>query len=57
MSGQKTILPGESGSGPGLSLCREIVAGFGGEIAMESELGAGTRVTLTLPAHDGGESS
>ena len=49
--------PGESGSGLGLSLCRVIVAGFGGEIAMESELGAGTRVTFTLPAHDGGESS
>ncbi len=43
------------GSGLGLSLCRVIVVGFGGKIAMESELGAGTRVTFTLPAHDGGE--
>jgi len=39
----------ESGVGLGLSLCRDAIAGMGGEIAIESEPGRGTRVQVTLP--------
>jgi signal transduction histidine kinase len=38
------------GSGLGLALCREIVARHGGDIHLASRLGAGTTVTVTLPA-------
>jgi signal transduction histidine kinase len=37
------------GSGLGLSLCREIVEKFDGELTIESEIGEGTVVTLSLP--------
>jgi signal transduction histidine kinase len=39
----------ESGVGLGLALVRDAVAGMGGEIAIESEAGEGTRVQVTLP--------
>lgn len=39
----------ESGSGLGLTLCRELIAKHGGEIRMESELGSGTTFFFTLP--------
>jgi signal transduction histidine kinase len=39
-----------SGSGIGLSLCREIIEAHGGAIETESEPGSGTSVTFTLPA-------
>ncbi len=38
------------GSGLGLAICRSIVGDIGGRMAIESEAGAGTTVTLELPA-------
>ena len=38
------------GSGPGLSICKNIVTSFGGEISFESEVGKGTRFLVCLPA-------
>jgi signal transduction histidine kinase len=37
------------GSGLGLSICQRIVEEHGGRLELESELGAGTRVTLRFP--------
>ncbi|MEY8355526.1 HAMP domain-containing sensor histidine kinase [Lachnospiraceae bacterium 54-53] len=37
------------GSGLGLSLCKEIVEKFNGQLIIESELGAGTSVSLLIP--------
>ncbi|MFO8034929.1 MAG: HAMP domain-containing sensor histidine kinase [Candidatus Bipolaricaulota bacterium] len=39
----------DQGSGLGLAIAREIVHAHGGQIWAESELGQGTRLTLTLP--------
>jgi PAS domain S-box-containing protein len=39
-----------SGSGLGLSICRRIVAEFGGSIDVRSELGKGTHFVVRLPA-------
>ena len=41
-----------NGSGLGLSICRSIAWDIGGDMRFESRLGAGTRVTLLLPASD-----
>jgi len=38
------------GFGLGLSICRQIADDHGGEIAIESQAGRGTKVTITLPA-------
>jgi signal transduction histidine kinase len=38
-----------NGSGLGLSLCKEIMEKFNGQLMVESEIGVGTGVTLILP--------
>jgi len=40
---------GESGTGFGLSMSRDIVAGFGGQITAQSSLGKGSRFLISLP--------
>ena len=39
-----------AGSGLGLSICRNIVSEFGGDIQVESKVGQGTRFVVRLPA-------
>jgi signal transduction histidine kinase len=43
------------GSGLGLAVCRDLVAGLGGAIDLDSSPGAGTRVRVALPLARGGE--
>lgn len=40
---------GQGGSGLGLAICREIIELHGGELRIDSEQGAGTVVTISLP--------
>ena len=42
---------GESGSGLGLALCRELLNLMGGTIALSSEVGHGTTVDIFIPHH------
>jgi signal transduction histidine kinase len=39
----------DQGKGLGLTICRQIVRDFGGQIKLESEIGKGTIVTLVFP--------
>ncbi len=48
-----TSKPPGTGTGLGLFVCHGIVSALGGEIAIESEVGLGTRVRVILPACDG----
>jgi len=41
---------GETGSGLGLILCRELIEKNGGKVSVESQLGKGTTFTFTLPS-------
>lgn len=43
-----TKAPGR-GSGLGLALCRSLICSAGGDIAIESNVGEGTKVTINLP--------
>ena len=43
------------GSGVGLYAARGLMRAMGGDIGLESRLGAGTTVTLTLPAEEAAE--
>lgn len=47
---QITTHANEGGSGWGLILCKRIMQAFSGNIAIHSELGQGTAVTLSFPA-------
>lgn len=40
------------GSGLGLSICRSVVAAYGGKVDVQSELGRGTNVIVDLPRAD-----
>jgi two-component system OmpR family sensor kinase/two-component system sensor histidine kinase BaeS len=42
--------PGSSGSGLGLTIARSLVRAHGGEITAESRVGAGTTMTIAVPA-------
>ncbi len=45
-----TTRPVGKGTGLGLAICHRIVSALGGEIAVESEVGRGTTLRVTLPA-------
>jgi signal transduction histidine kinase len=45
-----TTRPPGHGTGMGLAVCYGIVARHGGSIAVDSQLGGGTSVTVRLPA-------
>jgi len=48
--GKHDVAIADKGTGLGLCIVRGLVEAHGGKVALESEVGKGTRVTLTLPA-------
>jgi signal transduction histidine kinase len=52
--GDASRVHGINGTGIGLAMAREIVRAHGGDITVESIVGAGSTFTVTLPAADGG---
>ncbi|MDX1437776.1 MAG: HAMP domain-containing sensor histidine kinase, partial [Anaerolineales bacterium] len=47
----RTRMKGGGGSGLGLAIARQLIRAHGGEITVESQVGAGTRFKITLPQH------
>jgi len=45
-----TTKPAGQGTGLGLAICRDIIRAHGGEIRVESQLGAGATFTVWIPA-------
>ena len=50
-----TTKPG--GSGLGLYIVQEVMAAHGGQVAVQSMVGAGTTFTITLPLAEAGEAT
>jgi len=46
-----TTKPQGIGTGLGLAVVHQVAVGAGGSVSVESDLGRGTRFTITLPAH------
>ena len=46
-----TTKPQGIGTGLGLAVVHQVATGAGGSVSVESDLGRGTRFTITLPAH------
>jgi len=45
-----TTKPSGAGTGLGLAICRRIVTSLGGDILVDSQLGRGTTIRVSLPA-------
>ena len=52
-----TTKPAGVGTGLGLAICQQILTAMGGDIAIESALGKGTTVSITLPPSSSGSPS
>src|SRR5438132_1732667 len=48
-----TTKPEGKGTGLGLAICRRVIEEHHGSIAIESEIGTGTKTTIDLPATNG----
>ena len=48
-----TTKPEGKGTGLGLAICRRVIEEHHGSIAIESEIGRGTKITIDLPATNG----